>query len=187
MISYLNGKIILKGERFIILEANGIGFKIFLSQKSLGKIPEIGQIAKVFTVLYLKKESIELYGVPSAKELEVFGVLDKISGIGPKIALNLASIGSLEQIKKAIESQDKEFLDLTKGIGRKRRQMIILELTGKIKQLDKKEPLLKDEAFEALVSLGFSRQGANEALSKVPKDIKETEERIKQALKFLGR
>lgn len=185
MISYLKGKVILKEKKFIILDVNGIGFRVFLAQKAIEKIPKIGQTIEIFTVLYLKKETIELYGLLSVKELEVFEVLDKISGIGPRIALALSSLGSLEEIKRIIETQDKKFIEQTKGIGRKKRQMIILELTGKTKELNKKEPFLKDEAFQALVALGFSQRDVREVLSKIPKDIKETEQRIKQALKFL--
>lgn len=186
MISYLSGKIILKKEKFVVLEVGGVGFKVFLSNKSLSKISE-NENTKIFTFLDVKENNLNLYGFLDQQELEFFEILESIRGVGPKAALEISSIGSLEKIKQRILAQDEKLFEGIPGIGRKKAGAIILELSGKIRDISKKEKsVITDEAEGALVGLGFSHQKAKEALKKLPKEIKETEEKIKQALKILG-
>ena len=188
MISYLQGKIILKKEKFIILDVNGVGYKIFLSKKTLSKIPEIDQNFKVFCFLNVRENSLDLYGFLDSKELDFFEILDDIRGVGPKAALEISSLGPLEKIKERILSQDEKIFEGIPGIGRKKAMTIILELSGKIKDISSKKKTVKvDEAEEGLISLGFPREKAKAALSKVPEDVKDSEQRIKDALKFLGK
>ena len=190
MISYLNGKIIIKKDKFIILDVNGVGYKVFLSKKSLAKIPAIENPLKLFCFLNVKENILALYGFLSDKELEFFELLNTIRGVGPKAALEIASLGPLENIRERILSKDEALFDEISGIGRKKAMTIILELTGKIKDLSTRPALVEtsaSEAEEGLVSLGFSREKAKQALIKIPKDIKNPEERIKQALKLLGK
>lgn len=187
MISYLKGKVIFKGKDFVILDVNGVGYKIFLTQKTLQKVVEKKSILKLFTFLCLQRTTIELYGFLNFEELKLFEVLEEIPRIGPKTALSLASFGSLEKLKKAIETKEEKFLAPLKGIGRKRIQRIILELTGKFKEIEKKTSFQEDEAFGALLSLGFSKNAAKRALLKIPKEIKDTKKRIQEALRFLGK
>ena len=187
MISYLDGKIILKKEKFIFLEVNGIGYKVFLSRKSISKLPETGGNLKLFCFLSVGESRLELYGFLDQKELELFELLDNIRGVGPKAALEISALGSLEQIKERILAQDEKLFEGIPGIGRKKAMTIILELSGKIKEISAKKKREVDDAKEALVGLGFSRQKAEAALAKIPKEIKDTDERIKAALKILGR
>ena len=184
MINYLRGKIAYKDDKSLVLENQGIGFKVFASPDTLKKIFE-GEEAKLFTYLYLRETTAELYGFLTPKELELFEVLNDISGIGPKTAMLLASLGSLERLKETMEKG--ELPPEIKGIGKKRAQKILLELTGKIKEI--KRPIDTDEAdgtLDVLISLGFSRQRAKEALSEIPVEL-DQEERVKKALKALGR
>jgi len=188
MISYLNGIIIIKKDKFIVLDVNGVGYKVFLSKKSLAKIPEIEKPLRLFCFLNVKENILALYGFLSDKELEFFELLNTIRGVGPKAALEIASIGPLESIRERILSKDEALFDQISGIGRKKAMTIILELTGKIKDLPKEKKTTEiDEAVEGLINLGFSREKAKQALLKTPKNIKSPEERIKQALKLLGR
>lgn len=187
MISYLSGEIILKKENFIILSVNGIGYKIFLSQKTIEKISEKTQNLKIFCYLNVRENLLALYGFLTYEELELFNLLEEISGIGPKAALKIASIGSVEEFKKAILSQNEKFFDNISGIGKKKIQKIILELTGKIKEVSKEKTTEIDNAQEALIGLGFSKEKAKQALSKISQDIQDTNERVKQALSILGK
>jgi len=190
MIAFLEGKIILKTEKFIVLDVNGVGYKVFLSKKALTKIPEISETIRVFCFLNVRENALDLYGFLDLKELEFFEILDSISGIGPKAALEISSLGPLEKIKERIISQDEKLFEGIPGIGRKKAMAIILELSGKIKDISKKSASAKDsadEAEEGLLSLGFSRQQAKIALAKIPKDIKDPEQKIKEALKILGK
>jgi Holliday junction DNA helicase RuvA len=188
MISFLEGKVILKKEKFVIIEVAGIGYKVFLSRQTLLRLPEIGSAIKVFTFQNVKEEALDLYGFLTYDELEFFETLNDIRGIGPKAALELSVVGPLEKIKDKILNQDENVIAGIPGIGSKRAMTIILELTGKIKQLGSASAKASaDEAENALVQLGFSKQQAKEALSNIPQNIKNTEERIKLALKNLGK
>lgn len=185
MISYLEGRIVFKEKKFIVLNANGVGYKVFLSQKTLLKIPEKGKDLKLFCFMSVRENSMELYGFLDEKELEFFEMVEKIRGIGPKASLEIASLGPLEKIKERIENNDATLFEGIPGIGKKKAMSIVLELSGKIRSLPpvKKE----DEAETTLMSLGFPKQKAKEALFRVPEDVKDTEERIKKALKILGK
>jgi Holliday junction DNA helicase RuvA len=186
MIASLFGKIILKKDKFIILEVNNIGYKVFLSRQTLLKLPEIGESLKVFCFQNVKEDALDLYGFLTSDELEFFEILNDIHGVGPKAALEISVLGPLEKIKDRILKQDEKIFEGIPGIGQKRASTIILELTGKIKMLGSKLSS-GDEAESSLVQLGFSKQQAREALGQISKDVKETEERIKQALRSLGR
>ena len=99
MISYLDGKIILKKDKFIILEVNNIGYKVFLNRQNLLKLPEIGQSVKLFIFQKVKEDALDLYGFFTYDELDFFEVLTDISGVGPKSALDISALGSLDKIK----------------------------------------------------------------------------------------
>jgi len=186
MISSLAGKITYKTDKFIILEVGGVGYKIFLSGPTFNKIPEIGALLKLFTYLAIKEDAMDLYGFLDADELDLFETLLSITGIGPKIALKIAALGPLGKLQKEIEEKDGKVFEGIPGIGTKKAQTIILELSGKIKEAGKISLKHHDEAEDALVSLGFSRQTIKEALLQLPKEIKDLEQKIKEALKILG-
>ena len=191
MVSYLNGKIILKRDKFIILEVAGIGYKVFLSRQSVLRLPAFAEASagkpeiKLFIYQDVKEDKLDLYGFFTYEELEFFETLMEIRGVGPKSALDIAALGSLDKIKDRILRQDEKVFEGIPGIGSKKAMTIILELTGKIKMLDGHKKGSSDEAEGALIQLGFSKQQAKDALSKV--SAKDPEDRIKQALKMLGK
>jgi len=187
MITYLEGKIILKKEKFIILAVNGVGFKVFLSQKALLKIPEVSQNLKLFCFLDVRENNLNLYGFLNFEELELFEVLNNIPGVGPKIALEISALGPLKKLKEALEKEGEKIFKGIPGIGKKRTRAIVLELSEKIKEIPKEKTAKTDEAEEALINLGFSKKLVKETLSKIPKEIQGVEKRIKAALKILGR
>jgi len=197
MISYLNGKIILKRDKFIILEVNSIGYKVFMNRQNLLKLPaspakrgepEIDSV-KLFIYHDIKEDKSDLYGFFSYEELEFFETLMDIRGVGPKSALDISALGSLDKIKDRILKQDEKIFEGIPGIGSKKAMTIILELTGKIKMLGSASArgASADEAESALIGLGFSKQQVKDALSKVSGSVKNPEERIKLALKNLGK
>ena len=192
MIASLQGKIILKKENFIILEVSGVGYELFLSARSLERIPEISQNLKFFCYLDVGERSLKLYGFLKYEELEFFKIVRNIQGVGPKAALEISSIGSPEKIKKEIKAGNEKIFEGIPGIGPKKARKIILELSGKLKNFTpipekEKDDFSKDESFSALVNLGFPKEGIKKALSQIPKEIKTPEEKIKEALKILGR
>ena len=185
MISYLQGKIILKREKFIILDVNNVGYRVFLSKKSTLNLPEIGQNLKLFCFQDVKEIALDLYGFLNYEELEFFEVLNDIRGIGPKVAIEIASLGPLDNLKDRILRQDETIFQSIPGIGQKRAMSIILELTGRINTFSKKKTSSGDAVEDTLVSLGFTKQQAKDALSRVPKDVKDPQERVKQALQSM--
>ncbi len=190
MISYLQGKIILKKENFIILETNGIGFQVFVSKKSLDKISGNGENFKLFCYLDIGERSLNLYGFLNYEKLELFKLLRNISGVGPKAALEISSLGPPVKIKKEIEKGNEKIFEGVPGIGKKKAKKIILELSGKLNipaSSSPEETLPEDDTILALINLGFKKEEAKKALFQVPQEIKDTQERIKRALKILGR
>lgn len=184
MIHSLTGKITYKDNKSLILENQGVGYKIFCSPNNLKKISG-DEDAKIFTHLHLKEDAAELYGFLTREELGLFETLNDISGIGPKTALMLASLGSLGKLKEIMEKGS--LPPEIKGIGQKKTQKILLELTGKIKELKTPEEAdFTDGSLDVLISLGFPKQKARDALTKIPGELSR-EEKIKMALKILGR
>lgn len=180
MISFISGKIALKDDKSTIVERQGMGFEVFLSKANLEKI-RLGEERNFYTFLFMGEKNIELYGFLSLEELELFKVLKNVPGIGPKTAVILSSVGSIDKLKELLEKGEVP----VKGIGEKKLQKILLEISGKIKEI--KKPVKKDEVYKALSSLGFSKEEINEAIISISEDIQDPEERIKQALKFLGK
>ena len=121
------------------------------------------------------------------KELCTFEFLNSIPSIGPKSALEVASIGSLQEIQKALEREDKKVIEKIYSIGKKKGQRIILEISREIKKLKPEKKIQKDEVYQALRNLGFSGAEIKRVLAKIPSTITKTEEKIKMALRLLGR
>lgn len=168
----------------MVVETVGLGFKVFVGDK-IWQEAKVAVEIELFTVTALKRDTIELYGCRGWEELEFLLFLLSISGVGPKTALILAEFGSVEKLKNELEKKGKMAAKNIKGVGRKKMQRILLELTGKIQQYQKQAGSEKTEPEKALSALGFSKQEIQEALSKVPPEIKEPEEVVKKALNFL--
>lgn len=183
MINYVSGNVLEKTDTWATIENQGIGFKVFLSTKDLNQI-KIGENTKLFCKFFLRNENPEIYGFLEKEQLRVFEMLEKISGIGPKAAMLIAPLGTFEQLKKAVESQDYDYFKNIKGIGTKKIQKIILEISGEIRKINVSDN--EDEAASALINLGFSAIITKQTLAKIDKSL-DTEERIKQALKMLAK
>lgn len=187
MISYLRGTIIFKDSDYIILETNGIGYKVFVSEMMFMQV-RIGQEdVEVFCSLQIRKEdTLELYGLPSFETLRLFEMFRDVSGIGPKAAMLLSSLGKPDDIKRAIDQRNTEFFRGVKGLGEKKVQKLILELTGKLGNFSGEKRTSGDEVVDSLAALGFTKIEAKDALSRLPSNITDPEEKIKAALKLLG-
>lgn len=186
MIGHLEGKVIFKGERYVVLDVGGVGYKIFVSV-AVGKQLETGRQAKLWTHLHLKEDALELYGFLNQAELEFFEMLISISGIGPKSALGILSLAPVDTIKKAVSSGDTSYLTKVSGIGRKTAEKIVLELKDKlgVGKTSYASDETKEDAdiLDALLALGYSPRDAREMIQKIPKDIKGREKRLKEALR----
>ncbi|MGC9031424.1 MAG: Holliday junction branch migration protein RuvA [Minisyncoccia bacterium] len=187
MISSLEGKILEIGDRYIVLNVNGIGFKIFLSKNSFNKLPQIGENLKLFCFLDFSERGFSLYGFLTKDEMEVFEVLNSISGIGPKASLEISSVGSMEKLLEETKKGNTKIFENIPGVGKKKIQKIIFELSGKIQNLKKEKSEGDEEIILSLSKLGFSKNQIKEAILKLPQDIKDEETKIREILKILGR
>jgi Holliday junction DNA helicase RuvA len=191
MIAAVEGSVELAGERFLVISAGGVAYRIFASAETIRKIPEKGGKIKLWTHLYQREDTIELYGFLTFPELEFFELLIGVPGIGPKSGLSVLSITSLDTLKKAIAAGDTSYLTRVSGIGRKTAEKIILELREKMagKGVGAVEaPELREEAdaLDALLALGYSQSEARVALAGTPKGIECASELVREALRRLG-
>ena len=173
------------------MDVNGVGYEVFVSEPSFESIPEKGSVLNVFCYLDVGERSLKLFGFLTYDELELFKVVRNISGVGPKAALEISSVGSLEKIKEKMDKNADVFEGIS-GIGKKKAQKIILELSGKFKTLTQqpkkqKSEAQNDEASDALINLGFSKEQVKQVLQQLPSEIKDPQEKVKEALQILGK
>ncbi len=190
MIGSVKGKIILKTEKFIIVETGGVGYKMSVSPDTLSKIGKIGDEVMLWVHTHVREDILDLYGFLDRKELEFFEMLINVSGIGPKGALSILGIASIDTLRKAIATSDTSYLTKISGIGRKTAEKIVIELRDKMADENTSEQSgisLRDEldALEALKSLGYSQGEARDALKKIAPDL-DTNAKIRAALKVLS-
>ena len=194
MISKLRGKVSHIDDKAIILDVSGVGYKVSLTDTDLAELTHSNGDPKevvLWTHLSVKDDALDLYGFINKKELDFFGLLIGISGIGPKKALAILSVAPVETLKKALRSRDTSYLTQVSGIGRKNAEKIVLELKDKFAALEGGEDFtsLREEtdAIEAIKSLGYSAGEARDALQKVNPSIVKLGDKIKEGLKHLGR
>ncbi len=184
MIAYLKGKVKEKKEKYIILEIGNIGFRIFLSSLFLEKI-KVNEEIKIYTFLYSREDTLELYGFSNEEELNFFEYLISVPGIGPKSAISILSLAPPEKLKEAVQQNRVELLTKVSGVGRKTAERIILELKNKFKE-EQLEESLDEEVLDALIKLGYSLREARKVIREIPPEITKLEEKVKYALKLLS-
>ncbi|MDP3730958.1 MAG: Holliday junction branch migration protein RuvA [bacterium] len=194
MISFISGVIEAVSDSSVIINTNGVGYRVVLPERVHGILSKVGSKVKLFIYpnFNTREGTFELYGFETPEELSFFSLLLTVSGVGPKSAQGLLSSVDLPSLQLAIVKGDSEYLRKLSGVGPKTSQRIILEL--KTKLMEKDYGMNKDrdfasegEAIDALVSLGYSAYHAREAVKAVTAEAKTSEEKIKQALKVLSK
>ncbi len=188
MIGSVKGKIILKNDKFLIVETGGVGYKINVSPDAFIKLKTNEEVF-LWIHTHVREDILDLYGFLDRQELEFFEMLINVSGIGPKGALGILGIASIETLKRAISTGDISYLTKISGIGKKTAEKIIIELRDKMQKNTEEMggSSLRDEldALEALKSLGYSQNEAREVLKKVSPGG-DTNTKIREALKILS-
>jgi len=191
MIEIIKGKVVGKGELYLILQNGGIGLKVW-TPVSVSSSIDVGEIAQLYTALVLRENDINLYGFIDAKARDMFRSLIKVNGVGPKAALSVLSFHNVLNIYQAVYLKDFQQFVRVPGIGNKTAQKIILYLQ------DKLEPMLEgmqfdqdgnidSELIEALVGLGYSVVEAQASMQSIPKDCPdELAEKLRLALKYFS-
>src|SRR3989338_3981884 len=186
MIGSIGGKITLKTEKFLIVETGGVGYKINVSPDTLSKAKKTGEEISFWIHTHVREDILDLYGFLERQELEFFEMLINVSGIGPKGALTILGIASIETLRKAISTGDIPYLTKISGIGKKTAEKIVIELRDKVgMELEGSSLQVELDTLEALKSLGYSQNESREALKKVPTEL-DTNKKIREALKILG-
>lgn len=188
MIGYIEGEAKAIRATYAIILAGGIGYKVTTTKETLAHL-HAGAPASLWTHLAIREDSHDLYGFETEEELKFFELLRTVSGIGPKSALGILDIASVETLRSAIAGGKAEYLTKVSGIGRKTAEKIVLELKEKVgTAADATSASLRgdEEALEALRALGYSSQEARDTLRKVSTDFSSSKDRLREALKLLG-
>jgi len=195
LFEYIKGTYMGMNKDYIMIENNGIGYRIFTSGSTIAKMPQINEAVMLYLEQLVREDFIGLYGFLSKEEIDMFKLLLTVSGVGTKAALSFMSILTVTNIKYSIITSDEKNIMRAPGVGKKIAQRIILELKDKVKvkgdqsELNSMDVLLgmdnsNFEVIEALISLGYSEKEAQTAIKSV--EIKDTiEDTIKNCLKFL--
>lgn len=192
MISRLTGTLAHIDPRYIVLDVQGVGYKVFTTVDIMSKLGKEKEDITLWTYLAVRETALDLYGFTSLSELDFFELLITISGIGPKTALGILNSASVQALETAIQTGDTSHITKISGIGKKVAEKIVMELKDKIDKVshseESKSAMKTDtDALEALKSLGYSQNEARDALKEVPKSVVKTNEKVREALKILGK
>lgn len=200
MINHVKG--ILEGVKqdSIIVDVNGLGFRIYYPYTMIGKLPSVGQEVKVYTYLHMREDGSALYGFSTADERDFFEQLISVSGVGPKVGQSILATIPATDVRFAIATEDVNKLTKVPGVGKKTAQRMVLELKDKIGKLTLEtemegielSPMPKEaaaDAISALMALGYAYNEAAKAVGKVRKELGaelSLESTIKKALAVLS-
>lgn len=192
MIRQLTGNFVWHDASHILIDVNGVGYIVYATADVMSNIPNIGEKLKVFTYLHVREDILELYGFATMEELQLFENFISVSGIGPKTAIGIFSIGSRDRIVSAILAGDAAFFSAVPRLGKKNAQKLIIELKSKVGALEDinlsaSMANADTEVLNALKAFGFSPGEINEALRNIAVDGKSVSEKIRLALKYLGK
>ncbi len=203
MLAYIKGTLEIKTKGYIVIDANGIGYKIFMPESAISKLCDIGEKVQIHTFMRVREDDISLYGFLTNEELRMFELLLGVSGIGAKGALTILSNITPSQFALAVISNNVDILKKLPGIGAKTAQRVILELKDKLKkeqeieivQGEEDEATFKhvieedekvSEAISALQVLGYTKKEIMLALEKVDMADLRVEDIIRKGLKSLS-
>ena len=201
MYAYIKGSLEIKSTNYVVVEANGVGYKVFMSETAIDRLGELGDTVKVYTFLRVREDEMSLYGFITNEELHMFELLLSVSGIGAKSAISILSNITPSSFALAVITDDVATIKSLPGIGAKTAQRIILELKDKVKasQDTNKEELKEmlsnkeknganvSEAMDALQVLGYNRKEIEKAFDQFKKDDLSVEDLIKKGLSYLSR
>jgi Holliday junction DNA helicase RuvA len=201
MIALISGKIVYKGISHVIVDVQGVGYRIFIPLTTFYELPEAGQIITLHVHTSVKQDAINLFGFYTVQERDLFQLMISVSGIGPKMSMNILSGISAQELLRAISSGNVGKLVNIPGVGKKMAERLILELKEKVikKMMMEKTPAADDQhqvseiiiedVLSALVNLGYKSNVAKDALDKALRSSDEEigmDTLLKKTLKILA-
>lgn len=191
MIATLNGMVSEKLADVVVLDVRGVGYGLLVPAEDYGRL-NTGESAKLYIHEHIREQAHDLFGFLTQDSKSLFEQLLAVNGVGPKMALNVLSIGSGQEVRQAIASGDVKFIQRASGVGKRVAERVVVELKDKVGLvgvdlestglLQSENNSMQDEAVEALTTLGYSSQDAAKALHGIDPALS-TADRIKQALK----
>ncbi|MCB0171500.1 MAG: Holliday junction branch migration protein RuvA [Anaerolineae bacterium] len=193
MIGSLHGEVIDKTEESVLLEVGGVGYVVLAPTTLLDNL-RVGIRTQLVTHLHVREQELTLFGFPNKEELELFRLLLKVQGIGPKVALAILSHLPAETLRQAVAREEAALFARVPGIGPKKAKQIVFQLRDKVGLEDVFETTTPfsdtdGEVIAALTTLGYSVVEAQSALQQLPPEAKEesTEEKVRLALSSLAK
>lgn len=201
MIAMLSGKIAYKGISHVVVDAQGVGYRVFIPLTTFYALPEADQAITLHIHTSVKEDAIHLFGFYTREERELFQLMISVSGIGPKVALNILSGISSAELLEAISTGNLTKLMAIPGIGRKMAERLILELKEKVMKKmaadaipaanakQKQAERMREDVLSALMNLGYKAGAARDALEKAARDLQEDpamDQLLKKSLKILS-
>jgi len=201
MIALISGKIVYKGISHVIVDVQGVGYRVFIPLTTFYELPEAGQIITLHVHTNVKQDAINLFGFYTVQERDLFQLMISVSGIGPKMSMNILSGISAQELLRAISGGNVEKLVNIPGVGKKMAERLILELKEKVikKMIQEETPaaddqhkaneIIMEDALSALVNLGYKSNVAKDALDKALRSSDEEigmDTLLKKTLKILA-
>ena len=184
MINRILGVILEKNPSIVVLDVGGIGYEVGIPVSTFSKLPQIGEKVLLYTHLYIREDSHQLFGFLEEMERSLFGKIIKVSGIGPRVGLAILSTISPTSLISYIERRNTENLCQIPGIGKKTAERMILELKGKMEAVSENTDD-HEELLQALLALGYSEKEVRSTVSTIEYKLT-IQEKIKKALKLLS-
>lgn len=184
MIARLTGKVLEREEKTLILDVNGLGYRVAVLSVTREKA-KVGEGLEL-RIYHQTGQDIEaLYGFDSQEQLHYFELLLTVPSVGPKTALGILEVAPPHILEQAVMQHDISLLTKVSGVGKKTAERILVELQGKIKakKVSGASGAMQQETMEALLSIGFSPVHAREAVRRLPKEVKSVEEAVRAVLK----
>lgn len=191
MIATLSGVVSEKLDGVIVLDVQGVGYGVYVAAEDYGHL-KVTDAAKLYIHEYVREQAYDLFGFLSVDTKALFEQLLDVNGVGPKMALSMLSIGSAQEMRQSIAAGDVKFIQQASGVGKRVAERVVVELKDKVGLagvdlesaglLKGEEGLMRDEAVQALVTLGYTPADAGHALADIDPKLS-TEERIRLALK----
>lgn len=200
MYDFIRGTLFSAGNNFAVVDAHGVGYRMGISLNTFAALPEVGGEVLLFTHFHVTEQAQSLFGFLTEEERELFEVLISVNKIGPKVGLSVLSTLTVQQVITAVEQQDSAMFKGVSGVGPKTAQRLVLELKGKlnITVATTSKPAgtteapvqqaVRDEAYTALIALGYNESQVRVALNRVAEVIEEeapVQEWITSALKVI--